>query len=213
MTKSSLILAAALPALLLGGCMGTRNRGLESVHQPVVTRADYALDLATSGGLLANGESERLNGWLGAMRLGFGDTVSVDDPNRVATGAERQVAAVVGEYGLLLGEPPAVSRAPVTPGTLRVVVSRSRATVPGCPDWSRDASNEFDSNTSSNQGCSVNSNLAAMVARPTDLVHGSSSVGYLDPVIRGRAIEEYRKAAPTGRGGTAVQAAGVAGGK
>lgn len=211
MTKSPLILAAALPALLLGGCMGTRNRGVESVHQPVVSRADYALDLATSGGLLANGEQDRLNGWLGAMRLGFGDTVSVDDPNRVAAGAERQVAAVVAEYGLLLGEPPAVSRSPIAPGTVRIVVSRARASVPGCPDWSRDASNEFDSNTSSNQGCAVNSNLAAMVASPTDLVHGRSGTGYLDPLIRGRPIEEYRKAQPTGKGGAQVQSAGVGG--
>ena len=35
------ILALAAPALLLGGCGGTMNRGLESVHQPIVSRTDY----------------------------------------------------------------------------------------------------------------------------------------------------------------------------
>ena len=39
MIKQS-ILASLLPALLLAGCMGTENRGLESVHQPVVSRSD-----------------------------------------------------------------------------------------------------------------------------------------------------------------------------
>ena len=60
MTTHPLLLATLGSALLLGGCMGTQNRGLESVHQPVVSRADYALDLGTAGDGLAPGEARRL---------------------------------------------------------------------------------------------------------------------------------------------------------
>jgi pilus assembly protein CpaD len=67
MTKS-ILLASLMPALLLGGCMGTENRGLESVHQPVVSRSDYAIDLGVSGGALAAGEQQRLAGWMNATR-------------------------------------------------------------------------------------------------------------------------------------------------
>ena len=202
MTKRLLLLASLAPALLAGGCMGTENRGLESVHQPVVSRADYAIDLGVDSGRLAGGERQRLGGWLASMRLGFGDRVAVDDPSYTGPGAHGEVAAIVAGYGILLAENAPVSPAPIAPGTIRVIVSRSTASVPGCPDWSRDESHEFDSNTSSNQGCATNSNLAAMVARPEDLVRGQSGTGMIDTASSAKAIDAYRKAGPTGNGNT-----------
>jgi pilus assembly protein CpaD len=53
---------SALIALGLSvtGC-ASENHGLESVHQPVVSRADYALDVNTSGsGLEGNDAARRL---------------------------------------------------------------------------------------------------------------------------------------------------------
>lgn len=201
---TALILA---PALLLGGCMGTQNRGLESVHQPVIARQDFLLDLRTAGDRLARGEATRLSGWLTTMHLRFGDTIGIDDP--VGYGGVRDdVERTIASYGLLLGEDRPVTGAPMTPGTIRVVVSRMTATVPGCPDYSRNSSVEYDSNTSSNFGCATNSNLAAMVARPEDLLHGQGSEG-TDPARSGKAIEAYRKAVPTGGGGNTVGGGGV----
>ncbi|WP_242095236.1 CpaD family pilus assembly lipoprotein [Sphingomonas sp. CROZ-RG-20F-R02-07] len=202
MTTRSLLLAALAPALLLGGCMGTQNRGIESVHQPVVTRNDYALDIGTAGDALASGEQQRLRGWMDTMHLGFGDHVAIDDPAGEGRRARAQVAAVVAGYGLILSDDAPVSPAPVTPGTVRVIVSRMAAGVPGCADWSRDASHEFDSNTSSNYGCATNKNLAAMVARPEDLVHGRDSDAVTDPAVAGRAIDAYRKSIAAGAKGT-----------
>lgn len=201
MTTRSLLLAALAPALLIGGCMGTENRGIESVHQPVVARSDYALDLATAGGALASGEQQRLRGWMDTMHLGYGDRVALDDPAGDGARARVQVASVVAGYGLLLSDDAPVSPAPVTPGTVRVVVSRMNAGVPGCPDWSRDEAHEFDSNTSSNYGCAVNRNLAAMVARPEDLVHGRDDDTSTDPTVSGRAIDAYRKTIAAGAKG------------
>ncbi|EZP57363.1 MULTISPECIES: CpaD family pilus assembly protein [Sphingomonas] len=208
MTKRSLLLAT-LPALLLGGCMGTTNRGLESVHQPVVARNDYALDLATGGRGLAPGEGRRLAGWMDAMHLGFGDRVAIDEA-AYAGAARDEVAAVVASYGLLLSDDRPVTDAPVTPGTVRVVISRMHASVPGCPDWSRNSSNEFDANTSSNYGCAVNTNLAAMIARPSDLVHGADPQTLADTTVNRKAIDAYIKKAPTGAG--TLQATSTKGG-
>lgn len=198
MTKFSILIAAAIPALMLGGCAGTKNRSVESVHQPVVSRSDYALDLATAPDGLAAGEDRRLAGWLDTLRLGYGDRIAVDDPSGEGVAARTDIAAVVGRYGLLLSGDAPVTTAQVTPGTIRVVVSRMRASVPGCPDWSRNSSQEFNSNTSSNYGCAVNSNLAAMIARPDDLVRGQANTEPNDPATSAKAIDSYRKATPTG---------------
>lgn len=203
------ILASLVPMLLLGGCIGTQNRGLESVHQPVVSRSDYALDLGVANGALAPGELQRLAGWMTAMRLGYGDQVAIDDPAADGFRARGDVAAVIARYGLLLSEAAPVTPAPLTPGSIRVVVSRMRATVPHCPDWSRDASNEFEANTSSDYGCATNTNLAAMIANPADLVRGAPGSETTDTMVSYKAIDTYRKKAPTGAGGlTAVSTGG-----
>ena len=53
----------AIPALLLSAC-GTYNGGVESAYQPVVQRQDYVFDVQTAGYGLAQGEPQRLEGWL-----------------------------------------------------------------------------------------------------------------------------------------------------
>ncbi|WP_210356890.1 CpaD family pilus assembly protein [Sphingomonas beigongshangi] len=202
MIRPILLASLAVPALMLGGCMGTQNRGVESVHQPVVDRTSYALDLATRGGALAPGEDYRLAGWMEGIHVGFGDRIAIDDPGGYAPTAHEQVAGVVARYGLLLSTDTPVTNAPVAQGAVRVIVSRMRASVPGCPDWSRDSSTELDQHTSSNFGCAVNSNLAAMVARPDDLVRGTEAGSVVDPALTSKAIDNYRKRTATGATGT-----------
>jgi pilus assembly protein CpaD len=84
--------------------------------------------------------------------------------------------------------------------------------VPGCPDYSRMSQPNFDQHTWSNLGCANNSNLAAMVANPVDLVHGNSAGSVTDPATGSRAIVAYRAAIPTGTGGTTIKSE-KAGGK
>ena len=208
MPARSLLLAALTPALLLGACAGgTQNRGLESVHQPVVARQDYVLDVRTAGDGLATGEARRLQGWLASMRLGYGDRVAVEDPSGYR-GVREDVAQSVAGFGLILSEDRPIVGAPVAPGAARVVVSRTKAFVPGCPDWSRNANYNYDQHTSSNFGCATNSNLAAMIAQPEDLVHGRGSAAGTDTTRSAKAIDAFRKAAPSGGGGGTVQSAG-----
>lgn len=202
MLKRTALLATALaPALLLGACGGTLNRGLESVHQPVVSRSDYVFDVNTNGTVLAPGEQQRLAGWMASLRLGYGDRISVDDPNPYGSGVRDQVSAEVAHYGLLLSDDRPVTGAPVPEGSVRIVVTRMKASVPGCPDFSRVSQPEFNSNTSSNQGCAINANLAAMVANPADLVRGQPGADADDTLTSSKAINTYRNAVPTGSGG------------
>ena len=57
----------------------------------------------------------------------------------------------------------------------------------------------------SNYGCAVNSNLAAMVANPEDLVRGRSDGSVTDATMGGRAIGALRKATPSGAGGAPLK--------
>lgn len=206
MFKRIALPALLAPALLLGGC-GTYNGGVDSVYQPVVQRTDYVFDLASSGSGLAPGEAERLAGWLGSMRLGYGDKVAIDDGGDGGTGRS-QIAAEAGRYGLLLTDRAPVTVGRVGAGTVRVVVTRTTASVPNCPDYSRQYQPDFAASTTSNFGCATNSNLAAMVADPNDLVRGQPGSGVSDPASAARAVKVYRDATPTGAGGLKAESVG-----
>lgn len=77
------------------------------------------------------------------------------------------------------------------------VVTPNGAQVPNCPNWS---SSGLDSAamTDANYGCSVNSNLAAMVADPMDLIHGKSDESS-DTHSTFRAIKAWHEAEPTSK--------------
>ena len=175
------------------------SQGLASVNVPVVTTADYVFDAAAPGGALAQGESERLSGWFQGLGLGYGDTVYVDAG--YAPAARAQVASVAGRYGMLVTAGAPATAGMVPAGSVRVVVARRRAEVPGCPNWSRPAAPDPYNRSMSNYGCSVNSNIAAMVANPEDLLHGREGVGTTDSWTAQRAIEMYRTTPPTGTKG------------
>ena len=54
------------------------------------------------------------------------------------------------------------------------------------------------SSTSANYGCSTNSNLAAMIADPSDLVLGQAGSGTRDTGTAAKAIKVYRDTPPSG---------------
>ncbi|MBN2971294.1 CpaD family pilus assembly protein [Roseomonas aeriglobus] len=200
------ILLVATAAVALSAC-GTRNPGVESIHQPVVQRSDYAFDVAASGGGLSREETDRLAGWMSSLRLGYGDRVAVDANTGADASVRDTVAALAARYGLLLSEDVPYTAGQIAPGTARVVVTRMRASVPNCPDHSRVSGIEYEGNAGSNFGCSVNSNLASMIARPEDLVRGQPGAPTSDPASNFKAIDTYRKATPTGAGGLKADSA------
>ena len=206
---TALLLSAGL---VLAGCGGLpTNRSLDSVNQPVVERTNYTLDVSTGAGGLSLPEQRRLAGWFEAMNLKYGDRIAIDDPlGSHATKAA--VEALASRYGLLLSD-----RAPVTPGyldagTARIVITRSTAHVPGCPDWRGGSDFNPQNATSPNYGCATDStpaaasstrtgNLAALVADPEDLIRGKDHTGETVVMSSTKAISTYRQAPPSGAGG------------
>lgn len=203
-TKKPVALAMAISlGLSLGGCLGggtPENRTLYSVKQPVVERTDYALDLVTGAGGLSIPEQRRLAGWFEAMDLGYGDKIYLDDPLN-STATLDAVSAIAARHGMLVGEGAPVTEGFVDPGTARVVITRSTAHVPNCPDWSDSIASNLGNATRSGFGCAVNGNLAAMVANPEHLVKGAKGTGETVVMSSTKAIDSYRAMEPTGQGG------------
>jgi pilus assembly protein CpaD len=196
--KVSAALALSL-GLALSACGGMpTNRSVESIHQPVVEKTNYVLDLTTGPGGLSLPEQRRLAGWFDAMNLRYGDRIHIDDP--LASGATRAaVEAVASRYGMLLAEGAPVTEGYVNAGTARIVVVRATASVPGCPDWRSNSDANFNNGTSHGYGCAVNGNLAAMVADPQHLVKGASGTGETVIATSNKAIDAFReKAAKAG---------------
>jgi pilus assembly protein CpaD len=190
-------LAASGPAL--GADRQGRNPTINSVHQPVVQRTDYVLDLSAANGV-PDSELYRLADWFQALQLRYGDRVYVDAGYRDDR-ARQDVAGVAAEYGLLLSDGSPVTAGGTQPGIVRVVVSRSVAFVPGCPDWRESYDIGARVTTATNYGCAINSNLAAMIANPEDLVLGQTGEGGGDAATASKAIKQYRTAPPTGASG------------
>ena len=188
-------------SLVLGACGGfpTENRSLYSARQPVVERTNFTLDVNTVGDGLTVSEQQRVSGWFEAMGLGYGDRVSLDDPT-ANPALKDDLAALAGRHGLLVTEGSPVTAGYVEPGQARIVVTRSTASVPGCPDWSaNNEANEYNA-TYPGYGCAVNGNLAAMVANPEDLISGQQGTGQTVVTTSTKAIRTYREKAPTGAG-------------
>ncbi len=187
--------------LALSACGGMpTNKSLYSTKQPVVERTSYTLDLAANRDGLTISEQQRLTGWFEAMDLGYGDRVSIDDP--MASQATRDaVGDIAGRFGILLSETAPVTAGAMQPGNVRVVLTRSTASVPGCPDWSAQSDMNYENATHPGYGCATNSNLAAMVANPEDLIEGQKGTGETVIMSSTKAIDSFRERAPSGGGG------------
>jgi pilus assembly protein CpaD len=172
------VLIAASLGLTLAGCgaLGT-NTSMYSAHQPVVERTNYEIDINVDGRGIPDAEQVRMGEWFDALQLRYGDRVAVDYGN--------------GYFNVDAQNAIAVTSGQVAAGTVRVIVTRSTASVPSCPDWSSTSDSNFNTNNHSNYGCSINSNLAAMIADPEDLVRGRDNKA-LDKNTGKNAVNAYR---------------------
>ena len=200
--KGKLPAAIALSlGLAVAGCGGmATNTSLYSVKQPVVERTNFTLDVNTNPSGLTISEQQRVNGWFETMDLRYGDRVTIEDPASNPPVADA-VSELAGRYGLIVNGVAPTTAGALAPGQARVVITRSTAAVPGCPDWSTKSDMNYGNGISPGYGCAVNSNLAAMVANPEDLLEGQKGTGETVVATGTRAIQTYREAAPTGAGG------------
>lgn len=212
MTKSVATALALTLGLSLSACAGEpTNRSLDSIKQPVVERSNYTFDVNAGSGGLAISEQQRLSEWFKAMELGYGDRVSIDDP-LASTATREKIAEIAARFGILVSDGAPVTEGVVTPGMARIVVTRSRASVPGCPDWGGRSTTNFNNGTNDGFGCAVNSNIAAMVADPEHLIHGAKGTGETVIMTSNKAIATYREKKPTGQGGLTTNTTSGSGG-
>lgn len=199
-SKSAILLVAAA----LSGCAYHPGpepaAGLEAVNQPVLSRSDYVFDAAAPGGNLPPAEAARLDSWFSSLDLRYGDSIYVD-AGPYSDAARAEVAGIAGKYGLLVSPGAPVTAGAVPAGSVRVVVSRTVASVPNCPNWETKSQPNYNNKSMPGFGCAVNGNMAAMVANPEDLFHGREGTGVLDPTTATKAVDVYRSQKPTGSGG------------
>jgi pilus assembly protein CpaD len=195
--KSALLLLTALSACApVGRPTDLADQGVEPVNIPVVSSTDYAFDAAAPGGTLGPADVARLDGWFQGLGLTYGDSIYVD--GGYAPGARNQIAALAGRYGMLISAGAPVTVGMVPPGSVRIVVARRRASVPGCPNWNRPSEPDFANREMSDFGCAVNSNLAVEIADPEDLIHGREGIATVDPMTSAKAVNLYRSQPPSG---------------
>jgi pilus assembly protein CpaD len=206
MSRFTRLAAVSALALAAGACTtqpqalsAAHNFSLNSVHQPIVEHTNFVFDAASGRDGLSSVEQDRLAAWFGSIDVRYGDRVSIDEPRGYESPRARaDVARVAAQFGLLLdGAAAPVTEGELRPGTIRIVAGRASAHVDGCPEWS-DPGIESQVRTSTNYGCSVNSNFAAMVANPDDLVHGREGSGRDSAMVAGRAIRVFRERQPSG---------------
>lgn len=197
----------------LAGCssgpLSETNTSLYSVNQPVVERTNFTLDVDTSRSGLSISEQQRLNGWFETMDLRYGDRVTIEDPSSSPAVADA-VNQLAGRFGLIVDGVAPTTTGVLGAGQARVVITRSTASVPNCPNWEGRFDSNYKNETSKNFGCAINSNLAAMVANPEDLLEGQSGTGETVIATGTKAIVTFREAEPTGAGG--LQSAQAQGG-
>jgi len=198
--RTSAALAFSL-GLALSACnQAPVNTSLNSTKQPLVERSNFTLDLAAGAGGLTVPEQQRLEDWFDSLDLKYGDRIALD--GAVGNDAVHDdVAAIAGRHGLLLAEGAPVTSGFVQPGSVRVVVTRTTAAVPGCPDWQDQMASNFENALSDGFGCAVNTNFAAMVANPEHLLHGAEGTGETVVMSSTKAIESYREQEATGSEG------------
>ncbi|MBV7264913.1 CpaD family pilus assembly protein [Erythrobacter ani] len=201
LAKAPLHALALSMGLAVAGCGGMpSNTSLYSTKQPVVERTNYTLDVNTNAQGLPVSEQSRLNGWFETMDLRYGDRVTIEDPSNSPAVADA-VNELAGRYGLIVEAVAPTTVGFLEPGQARVVITRSAASVPGCPDWSAKSDMNYNNGMSPNFGCANNSNLAAMVANPQDLLEGQEGSGETVIATGTKAIDTYRETPPTGAGG------------
>jgi pilus assembly protein CpaD len=178
--KAKIIFVATLAAAVSGcasiGGVGD-NATIYSANQPVVKRSNYAIDVNVDNYQgLAPAETQRVSEWFDALKLGFGDKIAADYGDAGKNFAvQKALVDLAAQHGMQVVETAPVTAGNIPYGTARIVVTRSEASVPNCPNWTKSTESNYNSSNHPNYGCATNSNLAAMVADPEDLVRGRES--------------------------------------
>ena len=92
------------------------------------------------------------------------DRIAIEDPLD-SSQTRASIEGIAGRHGMMLSDTAPVTAGYVNAGNVRVVVTRSKASVPSCPNWRSKSDFNPNNATSSNYGCATNSNITARCSR------------------------------------------------
>lgn len=180
LSRKSLTLVMLAASLGLAGC-ARDDLALDDAYVPLspeerfpieYSRGPVTMDVATTHGALQPGQVNAVVRFARQSLAGGVSPVVIRRP--AGGGASARVANDVASLVLQQGVPrnmirmatyPAPASAPVQIGYVK-----ARAHTAECGDWSMDATHSSTNVQMPNHGCAVQSNIAAMLANPSDAV-------------------------------------------
>ena len=206
MKLDALFRTAAILSMLVAGSCSVANDGTTisedgARNHPITVEPSYR-DLKvqyTGGGEgLSADDAIKFDAFLADYRTHGNGSLGISVANGTAAHAaitffaERAAATGISRDKIL------VSTHDVSNGDTRVDVSyiAYKASADNCSDWSEDLAFTMENQTPKNFGCSVQHNIAAMVADPRDLL-GPRETGQADTVRRQTVLDLYEKGQPS----------------
>jgi pilus assembly protein CpaD len=214
--RQGLRLACLCAVLMAGSCAAPMNDGSgpfedPAVNHPIAVEPSYqslkvSFSAADSG--LMPDDAARFERFLENYRDHGNGAISISVPNQGDTrAAASYFAERIAEMGINR------DRILVTThdgGDTRVELNyiAFQASTAPCGDWSKNLADTASNLSSPNFGCSVQHNIAAMVADPRDLIEPRSMEGG-DATRRAGVVDNYEKGKPTPADKTADQSGAV----
>jgi pilus assembly protein CpaD len=206
MKLDALFRAAAILSVLVAGSCSVANDGTSisedgARNHPIAVEPDYRelkVQFAGGGDGMTPDDAAKFDAFLSDYRVHGNGSLGISVPNgapshaAITFFAERAAATGISRDKIL------VSTHDVANGDYRVDVSYiSYSAHPAdCGDWSENEAFSADNLTPKNFGCSVQHNIAAMVADPRDLL-GPTRRGDVDTTRRGTVVDLYEKGQPS----------------
>ncbi len=196
------VLAGATCVLLTAGCAGNMSQytGVEQQNrnQVEMVRIPYSIQFPANQIELEGREILKLNNFLSAADVSYGDEFSMDFPlDRSGNLSELDqkrltyMSNLLKDSGLYLSATITPYGMEPTAGTGRLLISKYVVTTPECGDWSQRSYPNYENAPISNLGCANQANLGLMVASPRDLIVGADGAP-ADAERSAGAVERYR---------------------
>jgi pilus assembly protein CpaD len=218
MKLEALFRTAVILSVLVAGSCSVANDGTTisedgDVNHPITVEPSYRelkLQFAGSQDGVSPDDAVKFAAFLADYRAHGNGSLGISVPNGAPSNAaitffaERAAATGISRDKIL------VSTHDVTNGDYRVNLSyiSYSATTEACGDWSEDLAFTAENQTSKNFGCSVQHNIAAMVADPRDLVH-PRTFETADGNRAATVISNYEQGKPTPAQKTSDQSGAV----
>lgn len=212
--RKSLTLSTLAASILLSACakhserhfvVGSVPETYKTRHPIVLEEKEQTLDIPVSKnsyGLPVASQSA-IKGFVARFKNSASGVITIMLPTQSANeSAARKVAGKVHETIVYEGvQPHRVAMVTYFAGEhgsaapIRLSYGAVRASVSGCGKWNRDLTETKENKNYHNFGCASQSNLAAIISNPADLL-GPRGVTDIDATRRGNVIEEYRETSP-----------------